>query len=268
MIPPTPAAEPPPQPPTFVERVIAATVQIDQPVDASTRQAATAFLVDAPRPDGRPRTVLVTAAHVLERMPGAVARVAWRFETAPGRWSRELRPLTIRGALPAGGTQALWARDAEQDVAVMEVQVPPEFARAAIPLSWLGDERTPERLRLTAGDEMLTLGYPGGLSSNTAGFPILRTGRIASFPLAPVREFPLFLLDFRVFPGNSGGPVFVTERTDSALGQPRPPTITGVLVRQTEQNGQAFELGVVANALYIRQAIARLDRQRPLPQAP
>lgn len=250
-----------PQPASFVERMIAATVQIDQPIDGATRQAATAFLVDAPRPDGSPRTVLVTAAHVLERMPGPVARVAWRFRAAPGRWTRELRPVTIRVQTPAGGQVAAWVRSPEQDVAVMEIAAPPEFARAAVPLAWLADETTPARLRLTAGDEMLTLGYPGGLSANSAGFPILRTGRVASFPLTPVREFPLFLLDFRVFPGNSGGPVFVTDRTDAALPSARPPVLTGVLVRQTEQDGQTFELGVVAHATYVRQAIALLDRQ-------
>lgn len=48
------------------EAIINATVQIDQPSGEGLRTVATAFLVNAPRPDGAPRTVLVTARHVLE----------------------------------------------------------------------------------------------------------------------------------------------------------------------------------------------------------
>lgn len=251
------AAEPPAPPPTFAEAVIRATVQIDQPIEGTgRRQAATAFLVDAPRADGTPRTVLVTAAHVLETMPGDSARLAWRHEASPGDWRRDLQPLRIRrdGA-------PLWTQHPEQDLAAMEITAPADFVRAAIPLAWIGDRGTPERLRLRPGDEMMTVGYPGGLSANPAGFPILRVGRTASFPVAPIGSFPLFLLDFRVFSGNSGGPVFVTDETTP--GPPRPPVITGVLVRQTEQDGRAFELGVVAHAVFVRETIARLDRSAP-----
>ncbi len=250
------AAEAPAPPPAFTEAVIRATVQIDQPIAGTGRRhTATAFLVEAPRPDGRPRTVMVTAAHVLEQMPADEARLAWRFEIAPGEWRRELAPIAIR--VNGAGR---WTRHPEQDIAVMEITAPAEFARAAIPLAWLGDAETPERLRLRPGDEMLTVGYPGGLSSNPAGFPILRVGRAASFPIAPVRSFPLFLLDFRVFAGNSGGPVFVTDETGP--GAPRPPVIVGVLTRQTEQDGRAFELGVIAHAVFVRETLALLDRTR------
>ena len=58
---------------------------------------------------------------------------------------------------------------------------------------------------------MMALGFPRGLAANAAGFPILRSGRVASYPIAPAKIFPTFLLDFSVFPGNSGGPVFMTQ---------------------------------------------------------
>ncbi|HZW16629.1 MAG TPA: serine protease, partial [Brevundimonas sp.] len=64
--------------------LIAATVQLDQPNgDGATRRVGAAFLIDAPRPDGQPRTVLVTAHHVLDGMPAPDARIGWRVET-PG----------------------------------------------------------------------------------------------------------------------------------------------------------------------------------------
>ena len=55
--------------------LIHATVQLEQPLGDGTRTVGTGFLVDAPTPDGRPRTVLVTASHVLDRMPAAEMRV-------------------------------------------------------------------------------------------------------------------------------------------------------------------------------------------------
>ena len=64
---------------------------------------------------------------------------------------------------------------------------------------------------------MMTLGFPRGLAANAAGFPILRAGRVASYPVAPARIFPTFLLDFSVFPGNSGGPVFMSGPSRHAL---------------------------------------------------
>ncbi len=49
--------------------MIGATVQIDQPLDNGITETATAFLVQAPGPDGAPRTVLVTAGHVFDDGP-------------------------------------------------------------------------------------------------------------------------------------------------------------------------------------------------------
>ena len=51
--------------------LINATVQLEQPLADGKRTVGTGFLLSAPTPDGRPRTVLVTATHVLKNMPGA-----------------------------------------------------------------------------------------------------------------------------------------------------------------------------------------------------
>ena len=65
---------------------------------------------------------------------------------------------------------------------------------------------------------MMALGFPRGLAANQAGFPILRSGRVASFPVAPAKSFPTVLLDFTVFPGNSGGPVFMSQAARRRVG--------------------------------------------------
>jgi hypothetical protein len=110
---------------------------------------------------------------------------------------------------------------------------------------------------------MMALGFPRGLSANSAGFPILRSGRVASYPLGPAKTYPTFLLDFSVFPGNSGGPVFIsrgskTEGVVKASDDQDPGFIAGLLTQQVELNNERLEIGIVTHAKYIREAIALL----------
>lgn len=237
--------------------LINATVQIDQANDDGTRRVGTAFLIEAPRPDGQPRTVLVTAAHVLEGMPKPDARIGWRVQMPEGRWRFSPEPVRIRSETGV----AVWTRHPDRDIAVMEVSAPAAFAQAAIPLDWLADRDAFDRWQVGPGDEMLTLGYPHGYSANAAGFPILKTGRIASWPLTPIDAFPSFLLDFAVFPGNSGGPVFwvPSARRTSAAAIPDHPYIAGILAQEMRVRGEAVGIGFVLHAAYIREAVALLD---------
>ena len=237
--------------------LINATVQLDQPQGDGTRTVGTGFLIDAPRADGTPRVVLVTAAHVFDRMPLENARIGWRAPLSDGSWRFTPASLKIRD-----GEEALWMRHPDRDVAVMTIEAPEAFARAAIPQGWLADGYTFERFDVAPGDEMMSLGFPRGLSANRAGFPILRVGRIASYPLSPVVAFPTFLVDFTVFPGNSGGPVFLTGSTRRRPGVPAPehPFIAGVLTQQVELNSERLGIGVVAHAHYIREAIELLNQ--------
>lgn len=244
--------------------LINATVQVDQPLGDGTRKVGTAFLINAPRPDGQPRTVLVTAAHVLEQMPSAGSRIGWRVQGADGGWRFDASPFVIRDA----AEQPLWVRHPDRDVAVMEITAPDAFARAAIPLAWLADRDAFEDFEVGPGDELLSLGFPRGLSANRAGFPILRVGRVASWPVSPVEAFPTFLLDFKVFPGNSGGPVFWTASARRRPDAPAPdhPFIAGLLAQEVVSGGERLDLGVVVHAEYIREAIALLDVSPPAPR--
>lgn len=241
--------------------LIEATVQLDQPSGQGTRTVGTGFLIQAPRPDDTPRVVLVTAAHVLDQMEQPEARIGWRTALPDGNWRFDPQPLTIRDDAGA----PLWTRHPERDVAVMEIVAPEAFARAAIPLAWLADENAFEAWQVGPGDELLSLGFPRGLSANRAGFPILRVGRIASWPLSPVSAFPTFLLDFTVFPGNSGGPVFWTPTARKRLGTVEPDSafIAGLLSQEVRVNDEQLDIGVVTHAVYIREAIALLDQPVP-----
>src|SRR5580698_7687232 len=243
--------------------LIQATVQVEQPLGEGKRTVGTGFLVSDPTPDGKPRVVLVTANHVFAKMPGAVATVGFRVENADGSWRYDPEPLTIRD-----GTKQLWTRHPNMDVAVISITVPAPFAKAAIPESWLAGDDTFNKYGVEPGDEMMALGYPQGFSANEAGFPILKAGRIASFPLSPVSAFPTFLLDLNVLPGYSGGPVF-TERSATPAGAApaadAQPFIAGLITQEMELDSQNLSIGFVTHAEFIRQTLDLLDHPAPTP---
>jgi hypothetical protein len=242
--------------------LIQATVQVEQPLGDGTRTVGTGFLISDPTPDGRPRTILVTANHVFRKMPGPIATIGFRVENADGSWRYDPAPLKIRD-----GDKELWTHHPGRDVAAISIDAPPEFTKAAIPESWLATDDTFTRYSLGPGDEMLALGFPEGLSANPAGFPILRSGRVASFPLGPSTAFPTFLLDFAVFPGNSGGPVYVRDtahRAPAANGMPAG-FIAGMLTQQVELNSQNLSIGIVTDARFVRETLSLLDNPNAVP---
>ena len=249
--------------------LIQATVQLEQPQENGTRTVGTGFLISAPGPDGKPRTVLVTAHHVFERMPGQNARIGYRIANADGSWRYSPQPLKIRD--DAG--HELWTHHPTRDVAAITIKAPKAFAQAALPLRYLASDETFSAYQINTGDEMMALGFPRGLSANAAGFPILRSGRVASYPLSPAAVFPTFLLDFSVFPGNSGGPVFVNRpavpgaaEIDGAISATEAAQdagfIAGLLTQQVELNNERLEIGIVTHARFVRETLELM--QRPL----
>ena len=249
-------------------QMMQATVQLEQPLGDGTRTVGTGFLISDTAPDGKPRTILVTANHVFDKMPKADARIGYRIANPDGSWSYSPQTLKIRDAQG----HALWTHHPSRDVAVISITAPEAFAKAAIPEDYLAADDTFSKYQVGAGDEMMALGFPRGLAANPAGFPILRAGRVASFPIAPAKIFPTFLLDFTVFPGNSGGPVFMSgpaRRASSEPGQPRQDVefIAGLLTQQVELNSERLGIGIVTNAKYIRETLDLLkDPSAPVTQ--
>jgi hypothetical protein len=237
-------------------QLMQATVQLEQPLGDGTRTVGTGFLISETTPDGKPHTILVTANHVFDKMPGANARIGYRVANADGSWSYSPQPLKIRDEKG----HALWTHHPSRDVAAISISPPEAFAKAAIPEDYLAADDTFSKYQVGAGDEMMALGFPRGLAANPAGFPILRAGKVASFPIAPAKIFPTFLLDFAVFPGNSGGPVFMSGPARRAAGDPAQPRqdvefIAGLLTQQVELNSERLGIGIVTNAKYIRETL-------------
>jgi S1-C subfamily serine protease len=230
----------------------------------------TAFIMG--RPDSADPTksffVLITAAHVLNEMKTDDAVLFLRRKDA--ELFKKL-PFSIK--IRNKGAP-LWTSHPEADVAVMYVRLPKEADLLLISSDLLATDAMLEQFGVHPGDRLSCLGYPLGAEGNDAGFPILRTGYIASYPLTPAKKVKVFLFDFNVFPGNSGGPVYFVDHNRAYGGA----TYLGTTVQflaglvsaqqvmpeeikslgETRQLQHQLGLGVVIPASLIREAVERL----------
>lgn len=186
----------------FHTDMMRATVKLQH--DKST---ATGFVLRQATPEGKgTRTILVTAAHVLEMTPGDATSIVYRVAEADGVFRKEAAPLTIRKeGLP------LWTKHASEDVAVLAIVPPEKVDLSEINVDLLASDDSLRQLPLHPGQIASILGYPHRVEANEAGFPILRTGPIASYPLLPSSINKRFMLSTNTFEGDSGGPVYVYE---------------------------------------------------------
>ena len=187
---------------------------------------------------------LVTAHHVLAAMQGEFATMVFRKVKDTNQWERIEVPLRIRE-----GGKELWKKHADVDLGAMHVGLPNDAIRVIAPMSLLLDDVKLREFEISPGTELLCLGYPFGAEANPEGFPILRSGRIASYPLLPTKRTKTLLFDFSVFKGNSGGPVYLYERAPVYGGALRVGTIGGIV-------------GVVTAERSITQRIEQLYERR------
>jgi hypothetical protein len=204
------------------------------------------------------KAVLVTAAHVLNEMEGDYAVLVLRVQIN-GQWIRQLARLPIRR-----NGQPLWMKNPTADVAVMYVRWPLPV-RIVLPTTMLAGDEMLQKDEVVPGVELKILGYPLGATSNDAGFPILRTGVIASYPLLPTASTQTFLLDFRVFKGNSGGPVYFAQpvvKGGSTVACCPPQFIMGLVSREKSLTMPYAELqlsiGEIIHASVIKATIESL----------
>ena len=167
--------------------------------------SGTAFILGKPvaNDSGKAEFVLVTAAHVLNGFHGDTAVIQLRTKHDnnfdPGSYKFEIRTIG----------KPKWIQHKTADVAVMKISLPSIADIKLCTIDFLATDKELEEYDVVPGEDVMILGYPYGLSSNPALFPILRSGKIASYPITPTSIYQKLLLDFNVFPGNSGGPVFI-----------------------------------------------------------
>ena len=180
----------------------------------------TAFIMGRPYlhpPADQPhkaRFVLITAAHVLEEMQGDTAVLHLRRRIDTDTWMPAPLVIPIRE-----NGHPVWIKHPDADVAVMYLRLPKENTPDLLSTDMLADDDLIRKYEIHPGDELKCLGYPLGFEANKAGFPILRSGEVASYPLLPTKVTRTFLFDFRVFKGNSGGPVYFIDHNRTYGGQ-------------------------------------------------
>ena len=260
----TPATAPP-RPPELNAAMMDSTVKITGPSAKYPTKASigTGFIVGRPAPTDPKRLsyILVTAAHVLNDIQGETATLVLRVKTPTAGYQRTEHRIAIRN-----GSAPLWSQHPTADVAVVYVALPGNRDEL-IPQDYLATDADFEKYEIRPGDEVLAVGYPNGLEANNMGFPILRSGRIASFPLVPAAKLESFLVDFAVFGGNSGGPVYINEIGrlfgNTIHMDQRVFCILGLVSRLTllPDSGEHMGVAVVVHAQFIKEAIALLPPQ-------
>ena len=234
--------------------VLHATYKIEQQQQKGNVIIGTCWLVKLMSNDESRKVALVTAFHVFELMKENEAIISFRRSDENGKWFKE--PVTIKTRAENG--QGLWLRHPERDIAVMWVDVPQFVKDKALDFNLLADEKSLKSLDLGLGDELLALGFPKGLAANGYGFPILRSGKVASYPILPIIDFPSYLMDFSVFAGNSGGPVYISQDEGNKKKSKPKQMITGIIAQQVNLDDERLEIGIVLHSSFVRDLLMEL----------
>ncbi len=230
----------------------------------------TVFLMAKPvsGPENAGSIVLITANHVLKDMQGEYATILLRKKRQESDWVTVQARFRIRN-----GVRPLWSHPTDLDIAAMYLALPTELLPRLISTADLADDDVLKKYEMGPGVELDCLGYPLGNDSGTSGsFPILRSGKIASYPLLPTSGNKTFLFDFRVFKGNSGGPVYFAQtkfRGGVSFG-PGAQFLMGLVVEErvlpvvvselyeVRQTNYPLSIGIVVHASFIRRLIESL----------
>ncbi len=204
------------------------------------------------------RFVLITAKHVFDDIRGDTATLKLRRRTASGDVEVFPWPIQIR----ANGKNT-YTIHPSADVAAIDVNLPADsifvqLHNSVTSINWLATDEFLSDIKLHAGDELLCLGFPLGIQIN--GYPVLRSGRIASYPILPMKKIGGVAYDFRVFPGNSGGPVYFAYLDREYKGLFQTGTtyqkIFGLVSQQAPviQNADP-SLGLIVPSIFIKETI-------------
>jgi len=203
-----------------MDSLLQATMKIQQ-----GNTVATCFLVD----DGKPQTpVLVTAAHVVESMQGPEAQLMVRRMVSPGNYEKQWMPIVV-----GTNESKRWRRHPTEDVAALRIELPEGSPQpATIDRDALVSQEDWDESNIVAGVTVHFLGYPHRDEASPSGFPILRHGSIASFPLQPFAAVRQMLVGGEVYEGDSGGPVFLQRPSEVDVRWGNGPKILGIVSGQ------------------------------------
>ncbi|MGO9306864.1 MAG: hypothetical protein ACLP3R_24705 [Candidatus Korobacteraceae bacterium] len=222
----------------------------------------TVFVMGVPYKDNPKlaHIVVVTAAHVFEGINGDIATLQLRRKNPDGTYTAFGFQFPIRK-----DGNPLYVRHATADVAAMYADIPDEVPMTGLPPDFLVTDKSLDEIEFHPGDEAQILGFPAMVSTD-GGFPFLRTGRIASYPLTPMEVVKQWAFDAHVFNGNSGGPVYFTSvnrffKNAAHIGAAR--GILGLVIQERhsllpEFANRDLDYGIVVPAKFIRETLDML----------
>jgi len=217
----------------------------------------TCFLVRGDTESDKDSLYLVTAAHVLERMKGDTAIIVLRKKNEDGGYERHDHTINIRSE-----ETPLWLKHKTKDLAVLKLNKSLPVPTNALPYSAIAAEKSIVTAKLELGSGIFVLAYPERFEANKAGFPIARQSIISSYPILPIKKYATYLADYPTFSGDSGGPVFIADKSGNLL-------LVGIVLAKNHNDERiktqfeervvkhSLNLGVVLHAQFIRDVITK-----------
>lgn len=210
-------------PPRFLDVVVA----LGQPtLGGEVRYTATGFLCGYPtgqNDEGQTlyRVFLVTNRHVVEN----TSRLIVRFNTVEGR-SAKTYPIEIRRETDNQFPTVFV--NANNDVAAITVNIRLLQSDGIEASLFISDsmafkQQQAKTAGISEGDGVFVLGFPMGEAGKERNYTIVRQGILARVQDWLQGQADTFLIDCFIFPGNSGGPVFLRPEIAS-LGKTTPNT--------------------------------------------
>jgi hypothetical protein len=206
------------------------TFELAGPAAGGKTTFGTVFVIGKPLKDNPNRSwnVLVTAAHVLDEVLGDKATLFLHHKNSDGTFTNDPFEISIRN-----NGKNLYVTNPDADVATMYLPLKEGAMEGNLPMSVLATDETLKSLEIPPGDELLCLGFPAAVNLNS--FPVIRSGVLASYPLTPSKTVKIYFYNFRIFPGNSGGPVYFSYYTRQYGGALHGGSIQGVVGLVTQQ---------------------------------
>jgi len=215
--------------------------------------------------DQHASAVLVTAAHVLDEIGGDAATILLRRKSTDGSYVPFPFPFKIRNnGVP------LYVKHDTADVAAMYMTVPKDLPITLLTPDFLADDKRIEELGIHPGDEVFCLGFPFS-TGGPGGFPFLRAGRLASYPITPARDVKEWAIDALVQPGNSGGPVYFfyeNRKFGDGVRFRFDRGVLGLVIQQInsgipEFRDKTINYGFIVPAQFIRETLDKLPSESP-----
>jgi arylsulfatase A len=211
---------------TAAQRAVQATFRLHGPGGSGT-----AFVVQhAESGESPPSQLLVSAAHTFENITSQEATLVVRRCDESGNWTREDLHLRLRS-----DEGPLWTRHPSADVAVLSIELPPHAACTPFTLADVATAADFDTGRVSVGQQARVACFPAQTESDAAGWPVLRTGHVATPQLSPAIGLQQFFVDYAHFAGDSGAAVVVEGPSPSVVG-----VVVG-MQRQTDRISSPYE---------------------------